>query len=1002
MQLNQAEKAAREAQERADAERQREREEQLRRHREEQTQMLQKEVAELQEELKEKSAIAIRVAALESETVQLKAELEAEKKAAKDAATVAEQRAQTLAATATANANAQAAAAAAAATAASVPREVAESLRTETEVLRARVLELEDQLVEKQASSPKINVMSQDALMDANDSDDDATAAAEEEERNRARIAEEIDRVRHEEQMIAEAKIAKAVAEVTTASSTEKFEFEEKLRKSTDERIELEKSARVAAENKLTALEVSQRQNMEEISLLQKKMKAEIKRAVAEREMLQRDLEARTHEVRILETELSKEKEMGANNLQKLMEHTEKLKLERDRSSKEKAFLESENMRLKNQAEENAKQLERLQDYKEYMKTQRQHEDVVPRQLGTPALKEIASPAGSLGKEVIKEAMSGGKDKQPVARFQSRQRPPSPRDSGVDSASLITTSPTFPFNGSSKVLATLNSFWEKVAFDNLAQTLGFSNSSSNIGQVAEVHICSGKDYLIVDKDQTYVKWCPCSDKGGYPQSAAFRLHPVGLAQKGRRSPPQAHGSDGSSFDFILSTAVFKDIPKYVSIGGIFDGFCLSLTEKAHEAAIFRFVPAPRARAATPSAADSERALLEKSGFLSPMLTPTSSDAGISDLTSMDENNFLFSILATTKRSWVHLRTDGFVDVTGGGTSDMSTSVSAKSLAVFSLEYLKPREFYEMTLHEEQLGLLVSKDLPLRILGFTAVIGSHGAARTGEAERSGRVHVNDVIMSADGHDLTVKSRKESIQIIMRKRPVMLGFRVGSNAGGRSPIGVGSGNSSSIVTPSTLNKPLRRDSANFHSTNASNPSNSLASFSNFSPTLSASPAQWCREQYQTPEGASMSNGSQPKQYTTPPIPPQGGTGLSGGPLVVLGASPLMAEPVVRNLAGGLGQKSSILSFSKSASGFENIRLEAAQQYFSPAQLDQLRNVRDSIKRHSPGTFNQLVANWSTNQGKCVSLIEELIRLQYSSIQPLFISNKESVVTILLANH
>ena len=149
-------------------------------------------------------------------------------------------------------------------------------------------------------------------------------------------------------------------------------------------------------------------------------------------------------------------------------------------------------------------------------------------------------------------------------------------------------------------------------------------------------------------------------------------------------------------------------------------------------------------------------------------------------------------------------------------------------------------------------------------------------------------------------------------------------------------------------------------------------------------------------------SMSNGSQPKQYTTPPIPPQGGTGLSGGPLVVLGASPLMAEPVVRNLAGGLGKKSSMISSSKSASGFEDIRLEAAQQYFSPAQLDQLRNVRDSIKRHSPGTFNQLVANWSTNQGKCVSLIEELIRLQYSSIQPLFISNKESVVTILLANH
>ena len=51
---------------------------------------------------------------------------------------------------------------------------------------------------------------------------------------------------------------------------------------------------------------------------------------------------------------------------------------------------------------------------------------------------------------------------------------------------------------------------------------------------------------------------------------------------------------------------------------------------------------------------------------------------------------------------------------------------------FSLEVLAPREAYEMTLHEEQLGLLVSKDLPLRILGFTAVVGSDGAPALGEA------------------------------------------------------------------------------------------------------------------------------------------------------------------------------------------------------------------------------------------------------------------------------
>jgi hypothetical protein len=79
-------------------------------------------------------------------------------------------------------------------------------------------------------------------------------------------------------------------------------------------------------------------------------------------------------------------------------------------------------------------------------------------------------------------------------------------------------------------------------------------------------------------------------------------------------------------------------------------------------------------------------------------------------------------------------------------------------------------------------------------------------------------------------------------------------------------------------------------------------------------------------------------------------------------------------------------------------EDQRLRAAMQYFSPAQLDQLRSVRENISRVSPGTFEQLITNRSTN--RCMPLIEELIRVKYNHILPLFTSNKEAVVTILLA--
>ena len=238
--------------------------------------------------------------------------------------------------------------------------------------------------------------------------------------------------------------------------------------------------------------------------------------------------------------------------------------------------------------------------------------------------------------------------------------------------------------------------------------------------------------------------------------------------------------------------------------------------------------------------------------------------------------------------------------------------------------------------------------------------------------------------------------------MRSRPVVLGFRVGSNTGGRSPNGVGSGNSTfSMTAPSTLNKPMRRPSDPTESPVATLPQQ---------PYSYSTPNSGQQQQAQaamTPQTADLHAMVQHFQ-ASPPQPPQGSPQRSlGQPRVVIGGSHLTSP---QTFAGGLGGRANAPVVSgvvrrpsgeNNSSGFEDMRLEAAQRFFSPAQLDQLRNVRDNIQRQSPGTFQSLVGFLSTNNSaRCMKMMEELIRVKYTSIMPLFISNKESVVTILLA--
>lgn len=138
------------------------------------------------------------------------------------------------------------------------------------------------------------------------------------------------------------------------------------------------------------------------------------------------------------------------------------------------------------------------------------------------------------------------------------------------------------------------------------------------------------------------------------------------------------------------------------------------------------------------------------------------------------HDFLFKLMVVGTKKWVNMRADGYVDV----VSSIGDQTGRPHASSFAMEKLRQEIFYEVELHEQQLGLLVSKDLPLRVVGFTPVkpMAGRGGNQAGEAERSGRVHVNDTIAFADNADLANLSRKEIIHIIMARRPITLGFKV----------------------------------------------------------------------------------------------------------------------------------------------------------------------------------------------------------------------------------
>merc|ERR1712187_377927 len=97
--------------------------------------------------------------------------------------------------------------------------------------------------------------------------------------------------------------------------------------------------------------------------------------------------------------------------------------------------------------------------------------------------------------------------------------------------------------------------------------------------------------------------------------------------------------------------------------------------------------------------------------------------------------------------------------------------------------------YELTVEEDHIGLVLEKELPLRVAEFKPVRTSTGQSQPGPAERTGRVHIGDVITRVNGQDISGIPLSDVVPMIGCRRPVTLGFEVvrdqSSLANGQSP-------------------------------------------------------------------------------------------------------------------------------------------------------------------------------------------------------------------------
>jgi len=265
---------------------------------------------------------------------------------------------------------------------------------------------------------------------------------------------------------------------------------------------------------------------------------------------------------------------------------------------------------------------------------------------------------------------------------------------------------TTPDNAQQQVLSLqlyppLNEFWEDVP----CKGIPYLQTGSL------VHVKMGPNILLVDlhgKSLVWQAWM--CNHGGYRSSMGFivercieqkpkpkRFSLLGSSPKDERACQE--GNIGEAF--VLRSSWTK---KYVKIGGLLDWYALQVSGRsADDAAVFTHRP------------------LSCGGH--------------------NTESYSFALKLHGKDKYLSLQPDGSVSV--DKVSDDSVGNNHSLIAGF--ECLLPATSYDIVIYEQQIGLTVSKDLPLRVVGFKNVVHVSGRPpEAGPAEASGRVRVGLIL------------------------------------------------------------------------------------------------------------------------------------------------------------------------------------------------------------------------------------------------------------------
>jgi len=297
-------------------------------------------------------------------------------------------------------------------------------------------------------------------------------------------------------------------------------------------------------------------------------------------------------------------------------------------------------------------------------------------------------------------------------------------------------------DGSARLHLPLSPFWEDVPCSGLPLLKSGS----------EVHIKLGANLLMIDdgKHLIWRKWM--TTEGGYTLSQTFFIERrAALRTGGSKKSSSLALDDGAPEDGCLGLAFALRSAKtmrYLVMGGMWDRYRVQVSgEKPEDAMVFTFVPLAES-ASTPSA---------------------TGDAGVAA-------EYAFGLRQLGENKMMKLRKDGYVGMSA--VSEADTDINDETMAA-SLEYLRPCASYEIVVHDKLVGLAVSKDLPLRVVGFNSM-SMAGDHVPGPAELTGRVKMGDIIATVNGQDIDGIPRQDALRMIACKRPVALGFRVSEDA------------------------------------------------------------------------------------------------------------------------------------------------------------------------------------------------------------------------------